>query len=360
MARAGPAGHQPKLLAPTVLQPKWHLLAPRGVALVAVSGRYVYIGRFTGTASVIDEQTKHAVRLTPPAGCFFDTDFAPLGGSWIVARCNSPSDDLRLYSIPSGSWTRFTPDVARMCALNPDCATGSSRVPCSADYRAIGNRWIEVDFGCGYHSGTLTTVLQQIRNGQVIVLPVTAIPGRQGGGTDIVDLNSPTGTRRLCSPLRVPNYGKIALDGRFAIEESNLNETVFLEQCGSQSRTMIGRGLFSINPRAVLMSVGSTSNAIDGLSLPSRRRFSLRLPRPLASLCARRGRIRMHWGSRGHQPHRLSPVISSCSLDRQQPYPANTDRQEDALSRPRTGPQLRPFRTDIQVRAQQTRNCGVL
>lgn len=287
VAHAGRTEHERKLLAPMLLQPKWHLLAPRGVALVAVSGRDVYIGRFTGTASLIDEQTKYAVRLTPPAGCFFDTEFAPLGGSWVVAGCNSSSDELRLYSVPNGSWTRFTPDVARMCALNPACATGSSRVPCSADYRAIGNRWIEFEFACGYHSGTVTTALQQIRSGQVIVAPATEVPGGQGGGTDIVDLNSPTGTRRLCSPLRVPAYGKIALDGRFAVEESNLNENVFLEHCGSHSRMMIGRGLFSVDSGAVLMSVGSTSNAIAGLFLPSRRRFSFRLPRQLASLCAR-------------------------------------------------------------------------
>ena len=159
-----------------------------------------------GHRVVIDEQTKHAVKLTPPAGCFFDTDFVPLGGSWVVARCNSSSDELRLYSIPNRSWTRFTPDVARMCALNPDCATGSSRVPCTANYRAIGNLWIEFAFGCGYHSGTVTTALQQIRSGRVIVAPATEIPEGQGGGNEIVDLNSPTCTRRLCSPLRVPRH----------------------------------------------------------------------------------------------------------------------------------------------------------
>jgi hypothetical protein len=85
----------------------------------------------------------------------------------------------------------------------------------------------------------------------------------------------------------VPTYGKITLDGRFAVEESNLNENVFLEHCGLHSRMMIGRGLFSVNTRAVLMSVGSTPNEIDGLFLPSRRRFRFRLPRQLASLCAR-------------------------------------------------------------------------
>jgi hypothetical protein len=87
----------------------------------------------------------------------------------------------------------------------------------------------------------------------------------------------------------VPTYGKIVPDGRFAVAASNLNENVFLEQCGSHSRIMIGRGFFSVNSRLVLMSVGSMSNAIDGLFLPSRHRFRFRLPRQVASLCARVG-----------------------------------------------------------------------
>lgn len=288
VARAGLPAHEPRPHAPIVLQPKWHLLAPRGIALVASSGRYVYIGRFiTGTATVIDERTQHAVRLRPPAGCFFDTDLPPLGGSWVVARCNSASDELMLYSIPHGRWTRFTPDVARMCTLNPDCAAGTSRVPCTPDYTAIGTRWIAFDFGCGYHSGIVTGVLQQIRTGRVIVEPASA----QGGGREILDLNSPSGTRRLCSPLRSPTFGPIVPEGRFAVSRSNLdiNGNVFLEHCGSHSRTMIGRGVFSVNSRAVLTSVGSTSNALPGLFLPSRRRFKLRLPRRLASRCARVG-----------------------------------------------------------------------
>lgn len=286
---ASATAHESKPRAPMVLHPKWHLLAPRGVALVSVSGRYVYVGSFTGPASVIDEQTHHTIRLNPPAGCFFSTDFSPLGGSWLVAECNSAPGDLMLYSIPHAHWTRFTPNAARMCALNPDCAPGTSRVPCSPQYGAIGTRWIEFSFGCGYHSGTITTVLQQIRGGDVIAVPDSEIPGLQGGATHILDLNSPTGTRRLCSPLRVPTSAKFALGGRFAVEESNLNEDVFLEQCGSHSRMMIGRGFVSINSRTVLMSVGATSNSIPGLFLPSRRRFALRLPPQVASKCARAG-----------------------------------------------------------------------
>jgi hypothetical protein len=283
MARAGVTPDARKPLPRVVLHPKWRRLAPGGIALVAVSGRYVYIGRWTGSASVIDEETKHAVRLNPPAGCFFDTERAPLGGLWVIARCRSGPDALWLYSIPGAKWTRFSPNTAQMCALNHDCATGTARAQCSADYTAIGKRWIEFAFGCGYHSGTVTDALQNIRSRQVKVAPA----GLQGGGTEIVDLNSPTGTRRLCAPLQVPTDGKIVPDGRFAVAESNLDDNVFLERCGSHSRAMIGRGLFSVNSRAVLMSVGLTSNEIDGVFLPSRRRFGFRLPRQLASVCGR-------------------------------------------------------------------------
>jgi hypothetical protein len=134
---------------------------------------------------VIDEQTKHAVGLTPPAGCSF-LDWGPrpggglLGGSWVVATCNSSSDEPRLYSIPNASWARFTPDTAQMCALNPDCGTVYPPSQCSAEYIAIGNQWIEFWFACGYHTGTVTDSLQQIRSGQVIVTPAGAAGGLRG------------------------------------------------------------------------------------------------------------------------------------------------------------------------------------
>lgn len=287
VARARATVHARQALAPVVLRPKWHLLASRGVAVVAASGRYTYVGRWSGSATVIDEQTKRTIRLAPPAGCFFETELPPIGGSWVVASCHSPSGELMLYSMRHANWTRVIPDTARMCALNPDCGTSYPRSMCSAQYAAIGNRWIEFSFGCGYHSGTVTQPLQHIRGGQVIDAPGTAIPGLPGGGTDILDLNSSTGTRPLCSPLRVATHGNFVTDGRFAVAENNLNENVSLEHCGSRSPTKIGRGIFSANARAVLMSVGSNRSELGGVFLPSRRRFNLRLPRQVASLCAR-------------------------------------------------------------------------
>lgn len=67
-----------------------------------------------------------------------------------------------------------------MCALNPDRGTVVHQSLCRADYRAIGNQWIEFSFGCGYHAGTVTVALQQIQSGQVIVVPATETPGMKG------------------------------------------------------------------------------------------------------------------------------------------------------------------------------------
>jgi hypothetical protein len=85
-----------------------------------------------------DEQTKHAAGLTPPRGCFFTTGVAPLGGSWVVARCNSLWDRCSSIAVQRG-------------------------------FMALGNQWIEFSFGCGYHAGIVTVALQQIQSGQVIV-----------------------------------------------------------------------------------------------------------------------------------------------------------------------------------------------
>ncbi len=85
VAWAGVGGHKPKPVVRIVIQPKWHRLASGGVAVIGASGRYVFIGRWSGSASVVDEPTRHSVRLTPPAGCFFDTESArqsAAGGWW--------------------------------------------------------------------------------------------------------------------------------------------------------------------------------------------------------------------------------------------------------------------------------------
>lgn len=270
---------------PVVLRSTWHLIAATGAQDVVVSGRYVFIGGVTGSAAVIDEQTGKRVELTPPAGCSFsdDTSFSsPLGGSWLVAGCDPSlgAPGYELYSIPRGSWTPFSPDVRQMCALNAECATGDP--DCSESYLAVGERWIEFDVTCGYHSYPSTAAFQQIQSGQVRAVPAGVGPG----GNQILNLNSSTLRQRLCHPLRLPSAGTFVPDGRFALAEEYQGNT-YLERCGSHLNRPLGPSgeLFTANSRAVLWS--PFSNGLEGLFLPSLHRFKLRLPQPVASLCKR-------------------------------------------------------------------------
>lgn len=265
-----------------------------------MSGRYVYIGDSGEThATIIDEQTGKRLELTPPAGCEFDDEndnaYPPLGGSWVVAACARPpgspplvGTNYELYSIPRATWMSWSPDGTQMCALNAECAATNGQ-DCSSSYVAIGERWIELEVTCGYHSYPSTYAFEQIHTGQVVSQPTSVGPG----GQQILDLNSPTLTQPLCAPLRVPSEGAIVLDGRFALESArdlngNLQQT-YLERCGSSLHTPVGGAdrRFSASATAVLWTP-VVSGEIDGLFLPSLRRLKLELPPPAASHCTKR------------------------------------------------------------------------
>lgn len=294
LAPASALGHQPRRMAAVALRPKWHLVSRRAYSDVTVSGRYVYIGDgiYETHATVIDEQTGRRLALTPPPGCVFDDEnddaYSPLGGSWVVATCNTlehgypyallgPSYEL--YSIPNGTWMAFSPELTEMCALNAECATADP--DCQSSYGAIGERWIELQVTCGYHSYPSTFAFQQIQSGKVTPEPA----GVGSGGNQILDLNSSTLTQTPCDPLQVPSGGTIVPDGRFAIEKVYPGRT-YIERCGAYLHRLIGgpSSTFTANSHAVLWSP-VVSGEIDGLFLPSLRRLELRLPQQVASLC---------------------------------------------------------------------------
>jgi hypothetical protein len=303
VSRAKVARHKPKRPSALVLHPKWRVLAPSGVERVLVSGRYVFIGKATGSGVVSDEQTGKRVVLTPPAGCDFDFSSAALGGSSVVATCNPPPPGPRylyeLYSIPNGTWTPFTPNVTQMFAFNAACETGNPTVVgCSASYTAIGAHWIEFQITCGYHCGPTTFGFQNIETGQVDDQP----PDWKPGGTEMPDLNSATLTRKLCKPLRVPRGfsdptaagtmpGTIVLDGPFAVAQQwstdNLYLSTYLERCASGLRKSIDPNGWPIaaNARAVIWMKGYSDPTLDGLFLRTLRRFTLTRP-PTTSLAA--------------------------------------------------------------------------
>jgi len=282
-----------------VLHPRWHVVAPIGLErVVLVSGRYTYLGLDTGSGVLIDERSGKRVALAPPRGCYFDNaNAAALGGSWVVARCSPPPPGPRylyeFYSIPNRTWTPFTPNVKQMFAFNTDCKTGDPQ--CDAAYVAVGNRWIEFQITCGYHCGPTTFAFQNIQTGQVNDQPADWRPG----GTQIPDLNSPTLARTLCKPLRVQRgfeqpdmmqtfpgllvfYGSFGLLQADHARDSDPNYSVdtYIQRCGSSTRTHIDPSGWPVtaNPHAVAWATSGVGKEIDGVFLPSLRRFTLQAP----------------------------------------------------------------------------------
>jgi hypothetical protein len=260
-----------------------------------VSGHYVFIEKLTGSGKLIDQRTGKRVSLTPPPGCNFADP--PFGGSWLAAEClplpTGADYPFQLYSVPTGTWMPFNPDLTDLFALNPDCRAGDPRM-CGANYLGIGDRWIEFQVAYGYHSGAIINTFEQIENGQVSAEPASVTPG----GNQILDLGSPSLTRTLCEPLHVPVLpGAIIPDGRFAIDKEaaapDYIQHAYLERCGSSLHETIGTDLsvFTADSRAVLWSAGAYPSELTGVLLPSLRRLTLRLPQQVASLCKQRGAV---------------------------------------------------------------------
>ena len=241
---------------------------------------------------MIDGRTGKRVVLTPPVGCSFDDGYySPLGGSWVVTACGSGA--LELYGIPTGTWIPFSPDLSQMFALSGICANGYPPL-CGAQYATIGDQWIEFDISYGYHSGPIVPMYEQIKSGQIMTEPAGVTPG----GSQIIDLSSPSLTRTLCAPLQMPvRPGTIVPDGRFAIDTEgaapSYSRHAYLERCGSSLHEPIGTdlSLFTADSQAVLWSAGSSVNELDGVFLPSLRRLKIRLPQELASFCKQKGAV---------------------------------------------------------------------
>jgi hypothetical protein len=297
VAQARVTRHKPKRPTITVLHSSWHVVAPSGVQSVAVSGQYVFIAVGpVGAPSdlLIDEQTGQRVNLTPPPGYYIaaNVDGAPLGGSWVMATCDSyanceSSPTYQLYNIPAQTWTPLPlPDLST--------AGGYAWGPF-----AFGDYWIEWTGGCGYHCGPPRWAFQNIQTGQV----AGQGPVWQPGGTVIPDLNSPTLTQALCAPLTVPSGfpdpttlqplpGTLVLNGRFAVAQQwsadNSNLYTYLGRCGSTLHELLTPELSSTNNQFAITQdavvwLGGENGPVHGMFLPSLRKFTIPIP-PSAGL----------------------------------------------------------------------------
>jgi hypothetical protein len=208
-----------------------------GVSDLQVSGPYV---SFTQTASnrqrtvarlvLLDDRT--GKRIATPRGC-------------TLAFLGDPRVGLYCYSRSSGlMYDAFNVRTRKLRRL--PCSGSCQRPP--ANLVAVGSRWFEVEIdphqpcGDGIHNscGPTTFAFYNIRTGRQKV-PVTS-------GSETVELNSPTLTRRLCPPLvEPPGYSpttdtgstpttitgsSFTFDGPFAVAQKPSG--IYIQRCGSR------------------------------------------------------------------------------------------------------------------------------
>jgi hypothetical protein len=275
---AGAHQHKPR---PLVLHPRFHLVGS-GPAGVYVDGPYVllmnFAANFEASGTLIDEQTGTKTSVSYP-GCYlsgFGGD--PLGGPWLILGCGRAGEGLdrfELHNLDTGEWHAVVPDPG-IISYGNNCPGGTPY--CGSGVMGFGADWIEWEEHCRYCD--YTYLFQNIDTGQV-----QRLPGWHVGGRIIPDLDSLSLARPLCPPLTVPaglppipgaapEIGAVSFYGSFAIASSG--SELVLERCGSKLKLAVGNGneqSLGASSHAIVWAVGSNRRKLDGLFLPSLRRF---------------------------------------------------------------------------------------
>jgi hypothetical protein len=199
-------------------------------SIVVTNNRYVAIATCIGGGadscayqlSLLDEALGQQEQLSVPGGC--GPYFIPVGfgGPYLAGSCVGGSS--WLYDLDTQQWQQGS--------VPSDCSDSCTILPVGND--PVGRYWLKLEGSdCDEHCGA-SYFLKNLQTGQVERDPALA------GGTTLDDLNSPTGTARLCAPLRYPtsNYdgpgpGTLEFSGPFALAHGT-GSAYRLERCGSR------------------------------------------------------------------------------------------------------------------------------
>jgi hypothetical protein len=176
---------------PVMLKAKWQRQVlgnlTAAVPVFAADDRYLAVlvafPDLSTRLTLLDEQTNRQTTLAPPpcTGTDSMSNFfgggLHFGGPWLMVGCD-------LYNLNTRHWIPFR--------LSPLCVGGCDAV-------GIGRYWVKIksDGGQAMYP-QYSFYLQNIASGRFVEDP--AIPG----GRTFDDLNAPSGSSALCSPLRYP------------------------------------------------------------------------------------------------------------------------------------------------------------
>jgi hypothetical protein len=209
-----------------------------------------------------------------------------LGGPWAAFDCPSQAKRWQLYNIHTHRWRRLP------------CDATCRRFHNLISVYAVGDKWLALDIraheSCGdgihYECGPETYLFYNIATGR----PKTPHPAANA----FIDLDSPTLTSQLCSPLSMPTGfpPPFVFNGRFAFVVSpgvpGDLDPIYVQQCGSSERTFLSLpdlgllpflGGFVENQYASAfctpqVAPNRTLEEISGIYLPSLTPFTAALP----------------------------------------------------------------------------------
>ena len=280
---------------PTVLVLKARFARLTGGGLFMNDERYLFsvtgdaFSASTRAGLLIDDATGRRQMLHFTAGCQPNQ----LGAGRILLICRegaSGQTTQKLYDIASGQTTTFLPNNALMQApLGVPCLVASG---CGPQIAGIGSDWASVDTGRFNEHAWEKYAFQNLMTGRVSAGP--------SGTTTSVDLDRASLSWKACRPLKVPvltgaydNHamGLLTPVGNGLVIASGFDQ--YLERCGTHARVSLGGGDAL---RSRYLNVGGCAgitcppqhNAhaivwtgvgqIDGILIPSLRRFTIPVP----------------------------------------------------------------------------------
>jgi hypothetical protein len=217
---------------PVALHLRWRLITTEP-GFIASNDRYVAIVEIRSPNAVspiilIDEQQRTRQTLTPP-GCP-QPQLPMLGGGHLLVVCDYPGGLYALFDLATSKWT----------TVKASCPPGSACRPAG-----VGRYWLKLatdTAGCIEHCFT-SYLMQELGTGTARQDPATP------GGRIYDDLDAPTGSVPLCSPVRYPRVaddsdhwelGQLTFEGRFVLSagtkytvRDGLTTDYRLRRCGS-------------------------------------------------------------------------------------------------------------------------------
>jgi hypothetical protein len=248
----GASGHQ-------TLRPRWRVVSHGGAA---TDGPYTILWseRRGIVGTLVNELTGQRTRVAVPSGCP-----EPVGGqdlvgeTWLLVPC--PHSVMDLYSVATGQWETVSIPavcrhrVGRQSSCQP-AAVGTDWIKYDESRPSLGDRWL----------------FQNIVTGAIRNDPTNAHTQP--------DLDAPFLTTPVCAPLRVPSAtseSTLQLDGRFAVLRTAGG--IFLEHCATHLHQLLTDAAPWVTAApAEIMWIPRPTRPLEGMFLPSRRRFTVSGP----------------------------------------------------------------------------------